>query len=181
MLQKNSLESLKYSNNMPVLVTEDKLEFYYNKSKLLLWLLCSSVFIAIGIWLIMNPDSYRYGQEAGYFTGILSTGFFGICAWVILRLMFLNQPILILNSEKFYRWQLWGQGNSLLWGEIKSITTYTLNQGFIRQNFLNIETISGQKIQQSPLALDLSAREINIKIKEFYQNLGYSHTIEFDD
>ncbi|GAB4148848.1 MAG: hypothetical protein OHK0017_11990 [Patescibacteria group bacterium] len=166
---------------MALIETKNKIEFYYNKSKLVLWMFISLIFVAGGLLMISNPTEFRrYGSEMVSIIGYLGVIFFGLCALAFFRLLFLKRPVLVFDAEGVKQWQLFSVINSLSWLEIESITTHTLQTRGSKQNILQIISKNGRKLQHSPIALDYSAQEICKIIEKFYSGLGLDHDIQFD-
>lgn len=73
-----------------------------SKTKMILLLLAAIVFVALGIWFVMSPETFvDEGEPTGFITfmGGLSIAFFGVGSILIFRKLFDTKPGLVINKE----------------------------------------------------------------------------------
>lgn len=85
-------------------INDERIEIPLSKNKLILLLAGALIFVALGLWFVLNPSVIANGGSRHYpVWGILVMGyicaiFFGICAGFIGYKLFDNKPGLIIDA-----------------------------------------------------------------------------------
>lgn len=122
-----------------------KIEIHFNKKKLLRHILICSVFVTIGVYmLVYKTDDYMsfHGLLIPLkWLGIIGITFFGLILLFILKKLFGNDPALIIdnlgledNSSSF-------SSGHLLWSDIKSVSVLEMR----RQKMILLQLSDAEK------------------------------------
>lgn len=115
---------------MTTLATDLPLSIYPSKGKLLCLFIGSLGFVATGIWLISNPqDFHRYPPLITQAIGMASLVFFGFGSFVIMRMLFSNEPSLVANHTGL---RLKRYPTPFAWSDIEDIRPLTVLSGRFR-------------------------------------------------
>ncbi|MEM7765695.1 MAG: STM3941 family protein [Pseudomonadota bacterium] len=118
--------------------TEDRVEIYRSKGKMLLLLLGALAFVAMGIWMLtLSGDDIRMGRRFNNpifvkTIGIVAIVFFGFCAIFAFRKLLDSAPALIISSEGLVDNASGLAPGAIRWSEIADIGEYMVQgQRFI--------------------------------------------------
>jgi len=93
---------------------------YPSKRKLVVMFLCSIVFIAIGMVMLMQD------QGGVVLLGGVSVVFFGMCGVYCAYRMLVPKPAVILTADAFYDQASLGAAGRVLWSEVEEIKVYDM-------------------------------------------------------
>ena len=100
---------------------------YNSKWRVLLLVLGSMIFVAIGLWMIgafgPAPSSGRYDSDWLAFVGWFAVLFFGLCSVLWVRRLFIASEQIRIDRTGIYSRQ-WSD-DMIPWSEITSVTTWT--------------------------------------------------------
>lgn len=102
---------------------------YPSKRKLIVMFLCSIVFIAIGMVMLMQD------QGGVVLLGGVSVAFFGMCGVYCAYRMLVPKPAVILTADAFYDQASLGAAGRVLWSEVEEIKVYDM----MGQSFLGVK------------------------------------------
>lgn len=114
------------------------IEIKNSKTKLILMILGSLMFIILGIFLTINPDKSVSGifRNTSFIriAGILSILFFGVCLILLLKSIFTNKFNLVINEKGIIDNSSYVSVGMVLWDDITSIKSISV----MSTNFLII-------------------------------------------
>lgn len=89
-----------------MMTIEDKILVPISKNKLILMLICSLVFVALGVIYINDPKAllnpvFR-SKELVFVVGIACVLFFGLASFYLFKKLFDNRPGLIISTDGIY-------------------------------------------------------------------------------
>jgi hypothetical protein len=102
---------------------------YPSKRKLIAMFLCSIVFIAIGMVMLMQD------QGGVVLLGGVSVAFFGMSGVYCAYRMLVPKPAVILTADAFYDQASLGAAGRVLWSEVEEIKVYDM----MGQSFLGVK------------------------------------------
>lgn len=102
---------------------------YPSKRKLIVMFLCSIVFIAIGMVMLMQD------QGGVVLLGGVSVAFFGMSGVYCAYRMLVPKPAVILTADAFYDQASLGAAGRVLWSEVEEIKVYDM----MGQSFLGVK------------------------------------------
>ncbi|TQR45194.1 STM3941 family protein [Paenibacillus popilliae] len=102
---------------------------YPSKRKLIVMFLCSIVFIAIGMVMLMQD------QGGVVLLGGVSVVFFGMSGVYCAYRMLVPKPAVILTADAFYDQASLGAAGRVLWSEVEEIKVYDM----MGQSFLGVK------------------------------------------
>ncbi|MDO5639749.1 MAG: STM3941 family protein [Neisseria sp.] len=109
------------------------LAFYHNRLRLLLPCLGAWLFVALGAWFMLSPETFAKPDRSAtqvFWTGAFIALFFFACAAVFGRYLFSRRPALIIAENGFYdHSSLFAAGFLVEWHEVKGIATTTVKTG----------------------------------------------------
>jgi len=160
-----------------------------SKLKALLLLIGALIFVAAGLWFIINPatpqDSFDHRLETkAIVAGYLSVVFFGICALAAVVMLVSNKPALIVDDEGIAITSAFGAPNFVSWfdiekfeiGEIKNVTLiyiYLINT----EKYINDQKVTWRKKMMSlsynrfGVALSISTSVLKCDFNELFDFL----------
>ena len=108
-----------------------QIEIPLNKSKIILMLIGSLAFIAIGCWFVIAPptieNSYWGSPAKLTIAGYLSIVFFGLCAFVFLRKLPDNKPGLIIDDTGLVDNSGGLSAGRILWSDVEDISVMEIH------------------------------------------------------
>ncbi|MBA4853009.1 STM3941 family protein [Emticicia sp. BO119] len=115
---------------------EYPIEIPLSKQKLVLLLISAIAFVAIGIWFVSKPESFRNGILGNptivLSIGILSIVVFGLAAFVMAKKLKDNAPGLIIDKTGITDNSTGVPAGHIPWSDIKEIkTNKVFNQKFL--------------------------------------------------
>jgi hypothetical protein len=103
---------------------------YPSKWRLALLLLATIVFVVIGLWMIglfgPPPDTGRLDPAFGTFFGWASVLFFGLCFFVIGRMMTDTDAHVRINQRGIY-WKRWST-DTIPWSEVTDVSVWEMQR-----------------------------------------------------
>ncbi|MEL7296582.1 MAG: STM3941 family protein [Pseudomonadota bacterium] len=120
--------------------TEDEVEIFRSKGKMLLLLIGALAFVAMGIWMLtLSGDDIRMGRRFNNpifvkAIGIVAIVFFGYCAFFAFRKLLDNAAALVISSEGLVDNASGLAPGVIRWSEITDIGEYMVQ----RQRFIAI-------------------------------------------
>lgn len=112
--------------------TARQIEIPLSKKKLLLMLIGSIGFVALGLWFIINPPTISnpvFGNPTVIFvTGIASILFFGLCGVYIARKLPDNKPGLIIDNVGLTDNSSGVSAGQILWSDIENISVIEIHR-----------------------------------------------------
>ena len=113
----------------------ETIQLYSSKKKAALLLLGSLVFVAGGMWMVLNPSpTRRYSETFVFCMGIIAILFFGMGIFVAIWQLIKDRLALTINEKGLIINHRFGQ-TVIDWDEIKGFSEYNLN----RQKFVVIQ------------------------------------------
>ena len=114
----------------------DQIEIPFSKTKMVLTLLGSLVFIGLGLWFVIDPPASNhrvFGNPTRVFTvGLVSMLFFGLVCVVVIRKLVDNRPGLIIHRQGIVDNTSGVSAGLIPWGDIEDIEiSQVMNQKFI--------------------------------------------------
>lgn len=106
------------------MVFEERVEVYFDKRKIIVYLLLSLVFIALGIRLITEPgSSLLLGliPVSRMTAGIIATGIFTISAFVLTRRWLRRLPVLVIDEKGIYDYTITPSGIEIPWTSVYDV------------------------------------------------------------
>jgi hypothetical protein len=115
---------------------EEQIEIPLSKTKLLLTLLGSLLFVALGLWLLINPpesNHWLFGNSTVIIiTGLASVIFFGLAAVTIFRKFSDKNPGLTINRQGIIDNSSGASAGLIPWTDIQEIKiSQVMNQKFL--------------------------------------------------
>ena len=112
--------------------TTGQIEIQLSKKKLILMLVGSIAFVLLGLWLIIEADNLT-GWRAKNPTytriiAIVGVLFFGACAVFIVRKLFDNKPVLIIDNVGLTDNSSGVTAGQILWSDVKSIKVIEIHR-----------------------------------------------------
>ncbi|PZD92957.1 hypothetical protein DNH61_25485 [Paenibacillus sambharensis] len=114
---------------------EKEIVEYPSTRKLLMLLLGSLVFVAMGLLLMMVGLSEEDGSLGMTLVGIVTLAFFGACLLYFVYRLFNRKPSLIINDEWIEDNSSYTAGGRIKWEDIREIALYEM----MGQRFLGIK------------------------------------------
>ena len=112
--------------------TTGQIEIPLSKKKLILMLIGSIGFVAVGLWFVINPPTISnpfFGNPTLIFvTGIASILFFGLCAVYIARKLPDNKPGLIIDNIGLTDNSSGVSAGQILWSDIENISVIEIHR-----------------------------------------------------
>jgi hypothetical protein len=160
--------------------SEYPIEIPLSKQKLVLLLISAIAFVAIGIWFVTKPESFKNGLLGNptlvLSIGILSIAVFGLAAFVMAKKLNDNAPGLIIDKTGITDNSTGVPAGHIPWSDIKEIkTNKVLAQKFIviivnkPEDYINRQTNgvakkgveANYKISGSPVNIPASTLKYN--------------------
>ncbi|RYU95257.1 STM3941 family protein [Emticicia agri] len=177
--------------------TEYPIEIPLSKQKLILLLLSAIAFVAIGIWFVAKPESFKNGLLGNptivLSIGILSIVVFGLAAFVMAKKLADNAPGLIIDKTGITDNSTGVPAGHIPWSDIKEIkTSKVFSQKFLvimvskPEDYINRQgstaakkgveanyKISGSPVNIPSSTLKYNFDELEVLLKaEFAKNKG---------
>jgi hypothetical protein len=109
-----------------------RIEIQLSKTKLLLLLLGSLTFVALGLWLVIAPPTnhhyIRYSPTTILIVGYASIIFFGLCALIAVRKLADNRPGLIIDALGLSDNSSGVSGGQIPWTDILNISVIEIQK-----------------------------------------------------
>ncbi|MES2566264.1 MAG: STM3941 family protein [Bacteroidota bacterium] len=142
-----------------------QIEIQLSKIKLLLMLVGSLTFVALGLWLVINPPAnqnyHRYSPTTILIAGYASIIFFGLGVIIFIRKLADNKPGLIIDDLGLSDNSSGVSGGQILWSEILNISVLKVNsQKFVMLQVKNPEDY----INRQTSAFKKKMMEVNFKM-----------------
>lgn len=166
--------------------TNHRIEIPLSKKKLFLILIGAIVFVALGLWFVMAPETFSKGPLRSvtvvYIVGVAAIVFFGMAALFVLRKLPDRKPGLVIDESGITDNSSAIAAGHIPWTDIQSLSVFTVQkQSFILFNVHNpqdyIDRQKGMlkkkmmqmnfKMYGSPLALN--ANGLKIGFDELYK------------
>lgn len=110
---------------------EQQIEIPLNKSKIIIMLIGSLAFVAIGLWFVIAPptieNSYWGSPAKLAIAGYLSIVFFGLCSFVFLRKLPDDKPGLIIDDTGLVDNSGGLSAGRILWSDIEDISVMEIH------------------------------------------------------
>lgn len=116
--------------------TDERIEIYLNKQRLIILLVSTIAFFGIGIWFVANPGNFKKGlvgnPDVVSGIGMLTIVVFGLSAFAVVKKMIDQQPGIIIDKTGITDNSSGISAGHITWREIKEIkTTKLLNKKFV--------------------------------------------------
>jgi len=180
-----SVSTLMYRGKIPVkkvmkTIKEKVIEL--SKIKVALLTLGAILFVALGVWLLIEgievfEGSYRF-DPIMIVVAVITIFFFSLCAVFGFKKFFDNSPGLILNHEGFIDNSSGVSAGRVPWSEVVEIGQYKIQS----QKFITIYVINAEKYVNRGNALKRMANRGNLKLSGTPINISSnSLKISFDE
>ncbi len=103
------------------MIFEERVEVYFDKRKITVYLLLSLVFISLGIRLTTEPGTLLLLgliPVSQMTVGIIATGIFAISAYALIRRWMRKLPVLIIDEKGIYDYMITPSGIEIPWASI---------------------------------------------------------------
>ncbi|KIC89406.1 STM3941 family protein [Flavihumibacter sp. ZG627] len=112
--------------------SEEIIEIELSKKKILLMLVGSLAFVAIGIWFVISPpaisNSYWGNPTKLAFVGYASIFFFGLCAFLLFRKLSDKKPGLIIDNTGITDNSGGVSAGQILWSDLEDISVMEMHR-----------------------------------------------------
>lgn len=112
--------------------TKNRIEIPLSKKKIILLLIGAAVFVALGIWFVMEPDKFSRGPLRNptvvTIVGIAAIIFFGFCALYAVRKLPDNKPGLIIDEFGLTDNSSAVSAGHILWTDINDLSVMTIQK-----------------------------------------------------
>ena len=109
-----------------------QIEIQLSKIKLLLMLVGSLTFVALGLWLVITRPTahhfHRYNSTTMLIAGYASIIFFGLCALIAMRKLFDNRPGLVIDDLGLSDNSSGVSSGQILWADILNISVIEIQR-----------------------------------------------------
>lgn len=109
-----------------------RIEIPISKTKLLLLLLGSLTFVALGLWFVIAPPTinnhFRGNPTKIAIVGYASIIFFGLCAFAFIRKFSTKGPGLIIDDKGLSDNSSGVSGGQILWSDISNISVIEIHR-----------------------------------------------------
>lgn len=126
------------------MATGQRIEIPLSKSKIVLMLIGALMFVAIGLWFIINPpkieNTYWGNPTKIAIAGYASIIFFGLCGLVLMRKLPDNKPGLIIDDTGITDNSSGLSAGHILWADIENISVLEIH----KQRLLMLEVNNPQ-------------------------------------
>ncbi|AEE53344.1 hypothetical protein Halhy_5519 [Haliscomenobacter hydrossis DSM 1100] len=141
------------------------IEIPLSKTKLLLLLIASLAFVALGVWLIISRTSHNepFWAEQLFvkLVGCAAIVFFGICAFFIIRKLPDQRPGLIIDDEGLTDNSSGVSAGQILWADIEDISVLEIQ----RQKLIMLQVKNPQDyIDKQPSGLKRKLMTMNFRM-----------------
>lgn len=142
-----------------------QIEIQLSKIKLLLMLVGSLTFVALGLWLVINPPTnqhyHRYSPTTILIAGYASIIFFGLGVLIFIRKLSDNRPGLIIDDLGLSDNSSGVAGGQILWSDILGISVLKVH----RQKFVMLQVKNPEDyINRQTNAFKRKMMEMNFKM-----------------
>lgn len=114
------------------MTTEQRIEIPLSKQKLILTLIGSLVFVAIGLWFVINPSALksaqRFNPTAIMLVGYAAIVFFGLCVAVIVSKLPDQKPGLIIDAKGLHDNSSGVSAGEILWEDIEALSVIQIHR-----------------------------------------------------
>jgi hypothetical protein len=145
---------------------EEQIEIPLSKTKLILMVTGSIVFVLLGIWFVSKPkeissQSFLYSTESIFIAGLAGILFFGICAVFIFRKTADNKPGLIINEKGIIDNSGATSIGLILWQDMLEVR----RENVARQDFIVIVVANPEEyINRQSSFIPKKAMEMNYRV-----------------
>jgi hypothetical protein len=119
----------------------EQIEIPLSKKKLILSLVGSIAFVAIGLWLIINHQEFGDNPTLVFVVGLASVLFFGLCSVYIARKLPDNKPGLIIDNIALTDNSSAVPAGQILWSDIEDISVIRIHT----QKLIKLQVKNPQK------------------------------------
>ena len=142
-----------------------QIEIQLSKIKLLLMLVGSLTFVALGLWLVITRPTahhfHRYNSTTMLIAGYASIIFFGLCALMFIRKLPDNRPGLIIDDLGLSDNSSGVAGGQILWADILNISVLKIQ----RQRLIMLQVKNPEEyINRQTSAFKRKMMEMNFKM-----------------
>lgn len=125
------------------MIFEQRTELYENKKKYGLYLACSLAFVAIGIWMLIEPpfrlSLFGLVSVRGTWAGILNIALFGAATFIFVRKLLRRLPLLVLDDRGITDYSRRASGLEVPWDLLCGADLFKVG----RQSFLALQSHDG--------------------------------------
>jgi hypothetical protein len=144
---------------------EQRIEIPLSKSKIIMMIIGTSAFVAIGLWFVIAPPQIKnsyWGHPARIaITGYASILFFGLCAAFFIRKLPESKPGLIIDSTGLLDNSGALSAGQILWTDIENISVLEMH----KQKLLMVEVKNPREyIDRQKSLLKRKGMELNYKM-----------------
>ena len=164
----------------------DKIEIPFNKTKNIILLLGSLLFVFLGVYFVYDPAGFKYDPIIIRIIGIISIFFFGLASGFILRSLVSKKYALIISEKGIKDNSNMNPALDILWTDIESYSRLKISSQnifflHVRNPEYYINQTSGLKKQimktnykkyGSPICLSANSLSISTKELESLINKG---------
>jgi hypothetical protein len=112
--------------------SDNRIEIPLSKQKIILMLIGSIAFVAIGLWFVIAPptiqNSYWGNPTKIMIVGYSSIIFFGLCAFFLIRKLPDNKPGLIIDDNGLIDNSSGVSTGQILWADIEDISVIEIHR-----------------------------------------------------
>lgn len=109
--------------------TNKQVEIPLSKFKIVLMLIGALTFVSIGLWFVINPPTLKFRNPATIASaGYASIVFFGICALLLIRKLFDDNPGLIIDNKGLIDNSSGLSTGYISWSDIENISVIKIHR-----------------------------------------------------